>query len=39
MLDKDYDRKGSDENIIIYRGLQGAWRLDDLTGGKSPAVK
>jgi hypothetical protein len=38
MLYKDYDRKGSVKKIF---GLepQGAWRQDELIGGKPPVVK
>jgi hypothetical protein len=40
MSDKDYDRKGSiEKNRISYRGPHGAWRQDELTGGKPPVVK
>jgi hypothetical protein len=36
MLHKDYDRKGSVEKKISGRG---AWRKDELIGGKPPVVK
>jgi hypothetical protein len=38
MLHKDYDRKSSVEKIS-GRGPQGAWRQDNLIGGKPPVVK
>jgi hypothetical protein len=38
MLHKGYDRKGSVEKIS-GRESQGAWREDELMGGKSPVVK
>jgi hypothetical protein len=38
MLHKDYYRKSSVENIS-GRGSQGAWRQDELIGGKLPVVK
>jgi hypothetical protein len=39
MLHNDYDRKGSVEKKISGRESQGAWREDELIGGKPPAVK
>jgi hypothetical protein len=39
MLHKDYDRKGSGERKISDRESQGAWRQDELIGGKPPVVK
>jgi hypothetical protein len=38
MLHKDYDRKVVVEKIS-GRGSQGAWRQDNLIGGKSPVAK
>jgi hypothetical protein len=38
MLHKDYDRKGTIEKIS-GRDTQGAWRQDELIGGKPPVVK
>jgi hypothetical protein len=38
MLHKDYDRKGSLEKIC-GPGFQGAWRQDEMIGGKLPVVK
>jgi hypothetical protein len=39
LLHKDfYDRKCSVEKTICGRGSQGAWRQDELIGGKSPVV-
>jgi hypothetical protein len=38
MLHKGYDRKGSVEKIS-GRDPQGAWRQDELIGGKQPVVK
>jgi hypothetical protein len=38
MLPKDYNRKCSVEKNI-GRGSQGAWRQDELIGGKLPVVK
>jgi hypothetical protein len=38
MLHKDNDRKGSVAKIS-GRDLQGAWRQDELIGGKPPVVK
>jgi hypothetical protein len=38
MLHKDYYRKSSVEKIS-GRGSQGAWRQDELIGGKPPVVK
>jgi hypothetical protein len=34
MLHKDYDRKGSVAKKISGRDPQGAWRQDELIGGK-----
>jgi hypothetical protein len=39
MLHKNYDWKGSFEKKISGRVPQGAWRQDELMGGKQPAVK
>jgi hypothetical protein len=42
MLHKDYDRKGSvakKKKETSARDPQGAWRQDELIGGKLPAVK
>jgi hypothetical protein len=39
MLHKDYDHEGSAEKKITLREYQGAWRQDELVGGKPPAVK
>jgi hypothetical protein len=40
MLHKDYYRKGSvEKKIISGRESQGAWRQDDLFGGKLPVIK
>jgi hypothetical protein len=36
---KDYDRKGSVGRKIAGRESQGAWRQDELIGGKPPVVK
>jgi hypothetical protein len=38
MFYQDYDRKGSDEKIA-GRKSQGAWRQDNLIGGKPLVVK
>jgi hypothetical protein len=38
MLHKDYDRKGLVEKNTGRRS-QGAWRQDELIGGKPPVVK
>jgi hypothetical protein len=38
MVDKDYDDKGSVEKISD-RESQGAWRQDEVIGGKPPVVK
>jgi hypothetical protein len=38
MLHKDYNRKGSVEKIS-GRGSQGAWRRDELIGGKPSVAK
>jgi hypothetical protein len=34
----DYERKGSEEKIYGHES-QGAWRQDELIGGKPPVVK
>jgi hypothetical protein len=39
MLYNDYDRKGSDDKIKSPRDPQGAWRQDELIGGKPPVAK
>jgi hypothetical protein len=40
MLHKDYDPKGSvEKNNISGRESQGAWRQDELIGGKPQVVK
>jgi hypothetical protein len=39
MLYKKYYRKGSDEKKISGRESQGAWRQDELIGGKLPSIK
>jgi hypothetical protein len=39
MLHKEYYRKSSVEKKISGRELQGAWRQDELIGGKPPVVK
>jgi hypothetical protein len=39
MLHKDYYRNGSLEKKISGRASQGAWRQDELIGGKPPVVK
>jgi hypothetical protein len=39
MLHKDYDCEGSVEKEISGRDPQGAWRQDELMGGKPPGVK
>jgi hypothetical protein len=39
MLQKDYDHKGYVEKKISGRDPQGAWRQDELIGGKPPVVK
>jgi hypothetical protein len=39
MLHKDYDRKGSVAKTKSGRESQGAWRQDELIGGKPPVVK
>jgi hypothetical protein len=36
---KDYDRKVSVAKKISGRESQGAWRQDEMIGGKSPVVK
>jgi hypothetical protein len=38
MLHKYYDCKGSVEKKISGRESQGAWRQDELIGGKPPVV-
>jgi hypothetical protein len=38
VLRKDFDSKGSVEKIS-GRESQGAWRQDELIGGKQPVVK
>jgi hypothetical protein len=38
-LHKNYYRKISAEQKISGRGSQGAWRQDELIGGKLPVVK
>jgi hypothetical protein len=38
MLRKDYDRKGSVKKNC-GRESQGAWRKEELFGGKPPVVK
>jgi hypothetical protein len=39
LLHKDYDRKGSVAKKISACQPQGAWRQDELIGGKQPVVK
>jgi hypothetical protein len=39
MLHKDYYRKGSVEKKNSSRESQGAWRQDEVIGGKPPVVK
>jgi hypothetical protein len=39
MLQKDYDRKGSVDGKKKLFMSQGAWRQDELIGGKPPVVK
>jgi hypothetical protein len=39
MLHKDYYRKGSVGKNIPGRESQGAWRQDELIGGKPTVVK
>jgi hypothetical protein len=39
MLQKDYDRKGPVEIKTYGRECQGAWRQDEVIGGKPPVVK
>jgi hypothetical protein len=39
MLRKEYYRKGSVEKKISGCESQGAWRQDELMGGKPPVVK
>jgi hypothetical protein len=39
MLHKKYDRKGSVEKNNFSRDSQGAWRQDELIGGKPSVVK
>jgi hypothetical protein len=38
MLRKGYNLKGSIEKQISGREPQGAWRQDELIGGKPPVV-
>jgi hypothetical protein len=38
-LHKDYERKGSVEKKISGRDPQGAWRQDEVIGGKPPVLK
>jgi hypothetical protein len=39
MLYKDYDCKGLVEKKTSGYEVQGAWRQDELIGGKPPAIK
>jgi hypothetical protein len=39
MLHKGYDGKGSVGKTFSGRETQGAWRQDELIGGKPPVVK
>jgi hypothetical protein len=39
MLHKDYYCRSSVEKKISGRGSQGAWRQDELIGGKPPVVR
>jgi hypothetical protein len=39
MLQKDYDSKSSVEKKIYGHESQGAWRQDEMIGGKLPVVK
>jgi hypothetical protein len=39
MLDKDYDLNGSVQKKIYDGESQGAFRQDELIGGKPPVVK
>jgi hypothetical protein len=39
MLHKDYYRESSLEKKISGRGSQGAWRQDELIGGKPSVIK
>jgi hypothetical protein len=39
LLHKDYYRRSSAEKKKSGRGSQGAWRQDELIGGKPPVVK
>jgi hypothetical protein len=39
MLRKDHDPKGPVANKISGCGPQGAWRQDELIGGKPPVTK
>jgi hypothetical protein len=39
MLHKDYGRKDSVEKKICGRETEGAWRQDELIGGKPPGVR
>jgi hypothetical protein len=38
MLHRDYDHKGSVKKVAGCES-QGAWRQDELIGGKPPVVK
>jgi hypothetical protein len=38
-IERDYYRKSSVEKNISGCGSQGAWRQDELIGGKPPVVK
>jgi hypothetical protein len=39
VLHNDYDGKDSAEKKISGRDTQGAWRRDELIGGKPPILK
>jgi hypothetical protein len=39
MFHKDYNRKCSVKNKNTGREYQGAWRQDELIGGKPPVIK
>jgi hypothetical protein len=39
LLYKDYDRRSSNETKNSGRESQGAWRQDELVGGKPPVVE
>jgi hypothetical protein len=39
MLHKDYESKYSVEKENVGRESEGAWRQDELIGGKPPIVK